>query len=532
MSDRSDLKALLLITAAALLCYSGTFNVPFVLDDVTSIFANSNVTAFKFSLKSRLPGELSFALNYLLHGWWLPGYHLVNLLLHLANGLLFYLLLKTILLNQRPAKYCSQVAFYPFAAVAALIFVTHPLQTQAVTYLAQRVTLLSALFSLLTLLFYLKARLAATARAAAVYMAISLLSMAAALFSKENAAALPLLIFLLEVTLFKGRARLLQPLICLLPLLLFVSAVFVIPAANRGLWHALTAFTAEQGAAPRLHYLYSQFPVVADYLRLFILPYGQSLDHDPLLRSSLLEPAVLLSLTLLLACAAGGLLLLRNRNLLPVLAGFGVLWFFFSIWVESGAVPLRDLMAEQRLYFPSMGLSVSMVASAAYFLQQRQLKIAAVFLVLILSLLTVSRNRVWQSEIALWEDVTVKSPDKGRGYGALGHTYQRSGLVDKAELAYRRAMELSPSDHIARNNLGALYLQEKRYEEAVKEFSGALRLSARNEVINFNLGLAFAGMGRLSDAEAAFAEAVRLKPDYRQAAENLAKVRNVMGQSH
>ncbi|NJD92405.1 MAG: tetratricopeptide repeat protein, partial [Geobacter sp.] len=163
---------------------------------------------------------------------------------------------------------------------------------------------------------------------------------------------------------------------------------------------------------------------------------------------------------------------------------------------------------------------------------QRHLTLFASLVVLLLSLLTIVRNQVWQSEISLWEDVTVKSPKKGRGYGALGHAYQRSGNFDRAEAAYRRAIELSPGDHVARNNLGALYLEQKRYEEALKEFTEGLQLSGTSAVLHFNLGLASAGLGRFPAAEAAFAEALRLKPDYRQAAENLAKIRSVTGQLH
>jgi tetratricopeptide (TPR) repeat protein len=425
----------------------------------------------------------------------------------------------------------DQTKFQRVALVAALLFVAHPLQTQAVTYLAQRVTLLAACCALLTLLFYLKARLAASSRGTAGYLCLSLLFYAAALLSKENSAAVPLLILLVELTCFRGQARPFLALIYLLPLALFVAIIFVAPAAGSGLWQAMTAFTAEPGAVPRLQYLYSQFPVIVDYLRLFVLPVGQSIDHDPIMHSSVFAPAVLLSLTLLLALASAGLFLQRSRKPLPALAGCGILWFFLTIWVESGAVPLKDLMAEQRVYLPSMGLCWAVAAVAAYFSGKRQFLLLAALIVALLSLLTLARNRVWQSEIALWQDVTIKSPDKGRGYGALGHAYQRSGANEAAVAAYQKAIALSPTDHIARNNLGALYLQEKRYKEAVQEFSRALQLMPANATIHFNLGLAYSGMGLYREAEAAFAETVRLKPDYGQAADNLAKVRGLKEQS-
>lgn len=531
MSLRRHTQALLLILATALFCYANTFHVPFILDDITSIVTNSRVQSLSITLKTRMIGDVSFGLNFLLHGLWLPGYHLVNLLLHIVNGLLAYLLVVTVfrtpLLNQDKVD----LKVYSFALFTALIFVAHPLQTQAVTYLAQRVTLLAACFSLLTLLFYLKLRMALSVRASAGFFVLSALFMVAALLSKENAVAVPVLLFLVETTFFRGRTRPFLPLLYLLPLFMFIAAVFLIPSAGGGIWRAMLAFSAEQGAAPRLNYLLSQFPVIVDYLRLFIVPFGQSLDHDPLLRFSIFEPAVLLSWLFLAAFATAGVLLLRSRNPLPVMAGFGILWFFCAIWVESGAVPLKDLMAEQRMYLPSIGLCLVTASASLQFFTQRQFKLFASVVLLTLASLTISRNAVWQSEIALWEDVTVKSPKKGRGYGALGHAYQRSGFADRAEAAYRRAIELSPRDHIARNNLGALYLAEKRYEEAVQEFSEGQRLSGASPVIHFNMGLACAGLGRYRDAEASFAEALRLKPDYRQAEENLVKMRSLRVQS-
>lgn len=526
-----QMTAVVALVLAAVICYANTLQVPFVLDDLTSIVANDQIRTFSVILKSRMTGDASFALNYLLHGWWLPGYHLVNLLLHTVNGVLFYLLVVTVFQTPFLARDKVDPEAVTFAFLAALLFVVHPLQTQAVTYLAQRVTLLAACFSLLTLLFYLKSRMAVSPGASAGYLALSVIFSVAALLSKENAAALPLLLFLVESALFKGKTRLFLPLLYLLPLVIFIAAVFIAPQAGGGMWYALTSFSAEQGAAPRYQYLVSQFPVMVDYLRLFILPFGQSLDHDPLLRSSLFEPAVCLSLILLVTLAAAGVLLLGSKGPLPAMAGFGILWFFCTIWVESGAVPLRDLMAEQRMYLPSIGLSMVSVAAAGYFHARRHFMFSALLVVTLLAMLTIYRNGVWQSEIALWEDVTVKSPAKGRGYGALGHAYQRSGDLDRAETAYRRAIELSPLDHIARNNLGVLYLSGKRYDEAVKEFKEGLRLSSGSAVLHFNLGLAYAGAGRIADAEAEFAEAVRLKPEYRQAAENLLKIKSLKVQS-
>jgi len=306
---------------------------------------------------------------------------------------------------------------------------------------------------------------------------------------------------------------------------------------------ALLNMTAERGAPSRLTYLLTQFPVILEYLRLFFLPFGQNLDHDVPLRSSWSDPVVIASFLSLLTIAVSALLLwlkgrkgenLQDRILL--LAGFGGAWFFIAISLESGLVPIRDVMFEQRVYLPSAGLAIA-VASLLWFSLSRwssagssvrNFSISIVIIVSILVFLTLSRNRVWRSEVTLWEDAVKKSPAKGRTHGALGHAYQRAGEFVKAEKAYMEAVRLAPQDYIARNNLGAIYLKQRRYDLAVAQFKGVLAFAPATAATHFNLGLAYAALGRLGEAETSFAEAVRLKPDYREARENLAAVQRAM----
>lgn len=521
--------ALSLILVAALLCYWNSLNVPFVLDDITSIVTNKTVISFNIPFKSRLTGDLSFALNYRLHGFWLPGFHFVNLLLHIFNGLLLYRLMLILCSCPELSEHIDPVIRQTIPVTAALIFVCHPLQSQSVTYLAQRVTLLAAMFSFATIIGYLKVRMSTDTPAKLLWLAGSLFTISLAILSKENAVVIFPLILLIEFLFFPtGRERFL-PLFYLLPLLILVLLLFVFPGLQGGIWPALTAFTAESGAAGRLDYLLSQIPVLVKYLRLFMLPVGQSLDHDPKLYTTIADPMVGSYLLFLISLVIIAILLVRSRRSWLLLSGFGILWFFLSVWVESGAVPLRDLMSEQRVYLPMAGLSCS-TAVLLCRIASRQLQIAGIaMMILILSALTINRNRVWQSEVSIWEDVTRKSPEKGRGFGALGHALQRAGDVRKAEAAYRKAIELNPNDHIARINLGALYLDARRYAESISCFNEAARLSPQTAAIWFNLGIAYAGLGRLNEAESAFVETIRLQPDFKGAAGNLESVRRAMG---
>lgn len=534
-----------LIVAVGVLCYANTFSVPFVLDDVSSILANPSLQHPTFSLKPRLLGELSFVLNYSLHGFSLPGYHLFNLVLHLCCALLVYLMVMTLFRTPLLTSHGEAYAERYKAAAVALLFVAHPLQTAAVTYLAQRVTLLAAFFYLGAVLFYLKSRLSATVRSTAAFLLLALFSAAAALLSKENAVTIPLTLLLCEFTFFNGAVRK-RLVLCGLSLLPIFAVVLL---TNRGLLlqtdlpAAFLNMTVERGAPTRLSYLLTQFPVVIDYLRLLFVPLGQNLDHDVPLHSSVTDPVVMAAfLSLLVLVVAAMLLWLKGRSgensqsKALLLTGFGTAWFFITISLESGLVPIRDVMFEQRVYLPSVGFFIA-VTSLLWLLTAkmspmeraaRNFSVLLVILVTTLAVLTIARNCVWHSEVTLWEDAAAKSPAKGRTHGALGHAYQRAGKLGEAEQAYKMAVSLSPQDHIARNNLGAVYLQQRRFLDAVGEFKEALLLAPSTAATCFNLGLAYGGLGRTADAAAAFAEAVRLRPDYREAQENLAVLQKAM----
>lgn len=308
--------AIVIVLVLGLLSYANTIFVPFILDDVTSILVNPQIKSFVFSLKPRVLGELSFALNYRLHGFDLPGYHLVNLGIHLSNASLVYVLVVNVFRAPLFASTDIEKLGRYIATASALLFVAHPLQTGAVTYLAQRVTLLAAFFYLLTTIFYLISRLSSRLTVSVLMMLLSLLSSCAAVFSKESAVTLPLAILLCEVSFFRGsllkRMHWLLYILAPLALVLFSNPALIFRA---DISTSFLAMTAEKGAPARIDYLLSQFPVVIKYLRLFILPVGQNLDHDIAIKSSFFDPAVLSSfLSLVSLLMAAMFLLMRGRK--------------------------------------------------------------------------------------------------------------------------------------------------------------------------------------------------------------------------
>lgn len=199
-------------------------------------------------------------------------------------------------------------------------------------------------------------------------------------------------------------------------------------------------------------------------------------------------------------------------------------------------MPIRDLMFEQRLYIPSIGIVLAISAMLVLLFSvefgggrsYRNFSIVIAVIAIILGTMSFSRNLSWQSEISIWKDAVSKSPGKGRTHGALGHAYQRTKMWPEAEREYLEALRLSPSDHIAANNLGVVYLMQKRYAEAVTQFKRGIELAPSPSAANFNLGLAYAAIGSYPEAMRAFEEAIRHRPDYPEAKDNLDKVKRLM----
>src|SRR5690606_15959745 len=181
-------------------------DVPFYFDDFPSIRDNALIrsltTAADFA-PTRAVGYLSFALNYALHDYQLWGYHLLNILIHAAASLTIYMLARWMLATPALAGHCPERARLWLPLVAALLFALHPLQTQAVTYIVQRLASLAALFYLLSMAAYLRGRLIESARQRLLCFALAGGFALLAFLTKQNTVTLPLALLLLEVCLLR-----------------------------------------------------------------------------------------------------------------------------------------------------------------------------------------------------------------------------------------------------------------------------------------------------------------------------------------
>jgi len=525
---------LLLILLVGGLAYSNSFQVPFVLDDLDSIVRNplvENPGGFLpggpgyESIPRRWVVYLSFALNHHFGGLEVWGYHLVNLLIHLATALLLYAL--TLLTFRTPHLASSRLAPQApiVALLAALLFIAHPVQTQAVTYIVQRLTSLATLFFLAALVLYVVARLGAEKRGegkgawrTGLLLAAAATAAVLAMKSKEIAFTLPLAAALYEWCFFRGAWQ--RRLLFLLPLL---ATLLIIPLsiltgageAGTGVGEQLRA----QTDIPRLHYLITQFRVIVTYLRLLILPINQNLDYDYPLFTSLAHPQILGSLLLLALLAAMAVYLHSRSGIIPTaaarkqqpaaaldpalrLVSFGIFWFFLTLSVESSLIPIMDVIFEHRLYLPLAGLTPAFAVAALLisqksksFIHGRIPLLAAALIIGSMAAATWQRNQVWSSNVSIWQDTVQKSPQKARPWYNLGTHLDGDGKAQEAIPALTRAVILDPQHAEAWHNLGLAHLHVGRSEQAVPLLRNAVRLNPEmiNAIVNLAVALIQAG---------------------------------------
>jgi tetratricopeptide (TPR) repeat protein len=488
------------------IAYAGALRVPFLYDDRVVILGEPQVTQFRPNPGGpRFLGDLSFALSYRLSGDRPLGFHLANVALHLANALLVFALVRRLAAQGARADDASPRRPEDVALLAALLFAAHPLQTQAVTYLAQRYTTLATCFFLGSTYAYVRSRTADGWKRAFAWYALFLAAAGAACWTRQSAFILPLAIGILELTIFSGPPR---RFLRLLPLALAGLAAALLAARSGWTLERLDAAMRAGSDLPRAEYALTQLRVVASYLRLLALPFGQNVDPDVLPSRSLAEPAVLLAGALhlsLLAFAAYAVRRGRREGSAWRLVGFGILWFYATLLVESSFLPIADLMNEHRVYLPSAGLFAAAAAllSLVPGLRPRTWAVVGAAAVLLLTGLTVARNQVWRSELSLWSDAAAKSPAKSRPANNVGVARFALGDLHGAIDAYRRAIELDPSNTAAWFNLGEALQALGACDQAIPAYRTFLEMERAYPDAYRNLAACYERVGDPGAAAAA-----------------------------
>ena len=527
--------------------YWNSLHAPFVFDDLDSVQRNPFVrfggvqyySQFRIYLSPRSLLFLTFAFNNWLNGQNPLGYHVVNLLLHVLNGLLVYAVARRIF----RVLYLARSEAY--ALLAAVFFLVHPVQTESVTYISSRSELLSTMVYLCGLLSFM---LIPEQKIGFFASLLMLLFLALGFGFKETIITLPAGTLLYDY-LFVARTNIRT----LLRRWRFYLSFIVLGAAG-SYWLVRDGFpkVVKEFSGPLVwHYFLTQFRVILTYFRLLVFPSGLNLDHEFPISGSLLEPRTLFSLLALLVLIFLGW---RWRNTQPIYS-FSIFWFFLTLSPTSSITPIPDVIFEHRVYLPLVGVCLSfpfamewLVRKGTGVLQPRGVVALSCLVLTVLMVATVLRNEVWSDEVRLFSDVVAKSPHKLRAYENLVFAYMNRGQEEQALSVAKLGLENIPEDRISLlDTIGNLYLRLGKAQDSIEYFrksnEEAVRLGAASTFLatSFNnLGVAYLAFAKtepqnsesrvraLRSAREAFQMSLEKKPNDVGVMESLVNVNHAL----
>jgi protein O-mannosyl-transferase len=457
---RTPLFAVALMLLAVLVAYANALWGVFQFDDYNVIVNNSRVHswhAWWLDLRHGIRPLLKFTytLDWNL-GLGAPGFHLANVLIHLANTLLVWRLSRHFV-AQHPALQVQPA----IPLFTALLFAVHPAHTEAVTYLCGRSSALMTLFYLAGLLFYIVGK---AWRKRWHLHVLTPLCMLLALGVKETAVTFPFALLLWE--LYNGgslKSALRQQWTSWL--LLLVSAIYF-------LLHTAYVHMVENSAG--LNSLggnvATQAMAFVYLLRQWLFPVWLNIDPDLRLANDF--SGVMPQMVALLLVIMVMLFTFRRRPWLS----FALAWTVLQLFPLYIFLPRMDVANDRQLYLVSWPLALATVAEMSIWIAPGKFKWGAGLLIAALMSLTILRNQDYRSEVALWEATVQLSPDKARVQNNLGYAYMLAGRDEQARAAYTTALHLDSSYYQARYNL--LRLDEKTAERNRGEHESAGVLSA------------------------------------------------------
>ncbi len=590
-----------MVVLAALAVYHNSFSGPFILDDNWSITTNPSIQHLGSALSpppdkgtgGRPLLNLTFALNYAWGGLNAGGYHAVNLLIHTLAGLTLFGIVKRTLRElpkssvQHPTSKSNNPIFQGpslredatlLALAVAVLWVVHPLQTEAVTYISQRAESLMGLFYLLTLYCFVRGaesrRQESGVRnkeeelktqnpeavlplssglmpdASRLWPLASILACLLGATTKETIVTAPVMVFLYDRTFVAGsfreawrqRWRYYLGLAC--TWLLLVHSMISLGQRSVGFGQGVTWWS----------YALTSCRSVVLYLKLAIWPHPLIFDYGA---SFIQQATEALPYALVLVALLAVVVIALWRR--PVI-GFAGAWFFVILAPTSSVVPVADQpTAEHRMYL-SLAAVIALAVVGLYRWMGRRGLIVCVAAAVGLGWLSVERNNEYRSPLILWSETVAERPDNARARYNLGNVLHDipgrlpdavaqfeaaardhpdsplahynlandlydAGRVPEALAQYEEALRIDPNDAEAHNNLGSALLISRpgQLTEAMGHFEKALEISPNYADAHYNFGIALDRAGRKSEAMAEYQAALRLKPDYAAARSALAQ---------
>jgi len=510
---RQNLFAFCSILIVVLITYSNTLNAEWQFDDFPNILNRTEIHFSDLSwaqIKNACGNEnlrfyrpltiLSFGLNYYFFEKDPTSYHIINILIHIITAFILFLFIRKMLnLKRLEPKYGNKA--YSIALLSSFLWVINPLQTQAITYIVQRMASMAAMFYLLSMYFYLTARISYKFNKKYFYYFLSFLFGFLAFGSKENTAILPITIILFEISFFRAISK--QN---FKAILFFLFLCFLVPFFLGLIIKGPALFDFERLASnfnnrnfTIFERILTQPRVLLYYLSLLIYPMPNRLSiiHEITVSRSFFNPittlpSILIVIIIILIC------ILKTKKY-PLIS-FCILFFFLNHSIEASFLNL-ELVFEHRNYLPSLfifiPISILLINFINYYNYNIRMKNITVIFV-ILSIIgighgTYVRNFIWRTEESLWMDAVDKNPDSKRAYTNLGRFYFSIGEREKALKEYSKVFSLPEDSH-----------------------------GIVEHITHYNLALNYEKLGNTEKAIYHLKKTLELKPDYFDAYNNLA----------
>lgn len=522
LSDRKiNLVNSVIIIISLILIYSNSFNNSFNWDDTYLIQNNPRIEKIENYIltdswfrifNNRSLSLLSFSVNYQLGGLNEFGYHLFNLIIHILSALTLYflslLLIKHLAQKNPPPKKYHAL----FALIASLIFALHPLQTDAVTYITQRMASMAGFFVLLSTYFYSRFRLSPRLTRKYLWISLTVFSFAAGFLSKETGLTAFFTIILVEFFFFRNISGKTENkyLLVLLTLLILPPVIYL----------SVNAFPFLTKEHTFSEYFFTQQKVILQYIGLLIYPFNQHLAHMGAPEPDFLSFFVIVPMFIHLALISLAIFLASKHKMIS----FAVLWFYMGLLLESSIIPLPYFMNEYRVYVSMAGFAWIIAYTALFFVNKTK-KIyplyPVVLLIILLSFFTWQRNFVWRNAISLWTDTVEKSPDNFEAHNALGYSYYLMGDYYKALEILNRAVELKPDYINANLNRGTVLSDLNLDSLALIDFESVLKKEPGNYFALANKGVILARHGNMEMAKDFFILSLKSNPVYYRTYYNL-----------
>ena len=499
--------AALATLAVVFWAYGPAMHTGFLFDDTTQHFALPTasqplsswigpvrpVLMFSYWVNSRISMEDT--------SW----YHYFNILIHALAGIFVFLVIRR-LLEWAGAEESSRT---PWAAFGTLLFLLHPLQAESVAYISGRSDSLCGMLSCASFAAFLYRRSPAISWAGVLPV---LLLFGAAVLTKEQAVALPALFVLTDfwwnpqTPLRSVRAN------------WRLYAILALGAAGAAalFWKLIVGAGAGSSAGFAIkdftwyQYLFTQFRAIFAYVFNFLLPVNLNVDWDFPISRGIFEYGAIFGLAALLALAAAAW---RYRRAFP-LAGYGYFVFLVLLSPTSSILPIKDPIADRRMYLPILGLILIAIDLLRRLKVERKLlALGAAALMVATALATHARAEVWSDSILLWQDSALKSPNKVRTHFQLAFAYYEQGHFDLAIAEFQRTAELKPPTADLLYDWGLAYDALHQPELALAKLRQSAVLEATAQVFT-QIAKVDAGQQRWAEALDALSTAEKLDPKF------------------